>query len=120
MAHKSGRSIISLDAPVGDQETTWIEATPDTKAVDPETQTFSSQLSADVRAMLTALTPMESRIIRWRFGMDSDGLTLQEIADKFRLSRERIRQIEARALEKLKKRARATEYARDMSFRRTA
>jgi RNA polymerase sigma factor (sigma-70 family) len=121
LANRGGKAVVSLDAPVyADGETPWVENTPDTRVPDPEEKLFESRMSADVRAMLTALTPMESRIIRWRFGMDSDGLTLQEIADKFNLSRERIRQIEARALGKLRHRARAKEYASDMAFRRIA
>jgi RNA polymerase sigma factor (sigma-70 family) len=120
LANRGGKAVVSLDAPVyADGETPWVENTPDTRIPDPESKLFENRMSADVRALLTSLTPMESRIIRWRFGMDSDGLTLQEIADKFNLSRERIRQIEARALSKLRHRARAKEYADDL-FQRTA
>jgi RNA polymerase primary sigma factor len=50
--------------------------------------------------LLETLTPMEARILRWRFGLnDEDELTLKEIGDKYNLSRERIRQLQEQALE---------------------
>ncbi|HXX66087.1 MAG TPA: sigma factor-like helix-turn-helix DNA-binding protein [Polyangiaceae bacterium] len=50
------------------------------------------------------LTPIESRIIRWRFGLDDEEeLTLHEIGDKYHLSRERIRQLQKQALGKIRK-----------------
>jgi RNA polymerase primary sigma factor len=119
ISHRPGRNAMSLDAMAGDSDVPWVEMTPDTKMPDPETQLMESRMNADVRSMLTALTPIESRILRWRFGLDGDSQTLQEIADKFNLSRERIRQIESRALQKLKNRARASEHARDLFFRKT-
>jgi RNA polymerase sigma factor (sigma-70 family) len=118
--NRASRSTMSLDSNVGDTETTWIEATPDTKTPDPEVTLAESRMNSDVRSLLTALTPIESRILRWRFGLDGDSQTLQEIANTFNLSRERIRQIEARALGKLKHRARVMEYAKDLAFRETA
>jgi RNA polymerase sigma factor (sigma-70 family) len=120
MENRSGRHTVSLDATVGDSDVPWVEITPDTRHLDPETSAMKSRMNADIRSMLTVLTPIESRILRWRFGFDEDSQTLQEVAEKFDLSRERIRQIEARALQKLKQRARVLEHARDMAFRRTA
>ncbi len=98
-----GRSLVSLDAPINKEgdETPWVEHLPaDTD--DPFELLTESRLRDEIMSFLTLLTPYESRIIRWRFGFDGDALTLQEIADKFALSRERIRQIEARAIQKLK------------------
>ena len=58
-------------------------------------------------ACSTTLTPIESRIIRWRFGLDDeDELTLKEIGDKYNLSRERIRQLQEQALGKIRKQMR--------------
>ena len=58
----------------------------------------------EVRRLLGTLTPIESRIIRWRFGLDDeDELTLKEIGDKYNLSRERIRQLQEQALGKIRK-----------------
>ena len=118
LALTNKRSIMSFDSLIGDTDTPWIENTPDTQMPDPEDASATSQMSADVRALLTFLTPNESRIIRWRFGMDCNPQTLQEIAVKFGLTRERIRQIEAKALMKLRVRARAREYAGAM-FQKT-
>src|SRR5512135_2913792 len=101
MASRSSRSVQSLDATSGESDVPWVEMTPDTKLPDPEESLSETRMNADVRAMLTLLTPIESRILRWRFGLDGDSQTLQEIAEKFNLSRERIRQIEYRALQKL-------------------
>jgi len=118
LALTNKRSVMSFDSLIGDSDTPWVENTPDTQMPDPEDASSASQLSADVRALLTYLTPNESRIIRWRFGMDCNPQTLQEIAVKFGLTRERIRQIEAKALAKLRVRARAREYAGAM-FQKT-
>jgi RNA polymerase primary sigma factor len=60
----------------------------------------------EVRRLLTTLTPIESRIICWRFGLDGDELTLKEIGDKYNLSKERIRQLQEQALGKIRKQMR--------------
>ncbi|HQK18415.1 MAG TPA: sigma-70 family RNA polymerase sigma factor [Polyangiaceae bacterium] len=61
----------------------------------------------EVRRLLTTLSPIESRIIRWRFGLDDENeLTLKEIGDKYNLSRERIRQLQEQALTKIRKQMR--------------
>ena len=58
----------------------------------------------EVQRLLGTLTPIESRIIRWRFGLDNeDELTLKEIGDKYNLSRERIRQLQEQALAKIRR-----------------
>ena len=58
----------------------------------------------EVRRLLDTLTPMEARILRWRFGLDDeDELTLKEIGDKYNLSRERIRQLQEQALAKIRR-----------------
>jgi RNA polymerase primary sigma factor len=118
---RGGKAFISLDAPsFADGESPRVESTPDTNTVDPESQVTANQMAVDMKAILKHLSPVEERIIKWRFGIE-DGVdkTLQEIADQFGLSRERIRQIEAKALSKLRTRARAKEYAQDV-FRKTA
>jgi RNA polymerase primary sigma factor len=62
----------------------------------------------EVRRLLDTLTPMEARILRWRFGLDNeDELTLKEIGDKYNLSRERIRQLQEQALGKIASRRRS-------------
>jgi len=63
--------------------------------------------SQEVRRLLDTLSPMEARIIRWRFGLDDEEeLTLKEIGDKYNLSRERIRQLQEQALAKIRKQIR--------------
>jgi len=105
------RTMISLDAHIGDSDVTYLDALPDSDTPSPLEKVEHDRLTNDIREMLTALTPFESRIVRWRFGLDGEvPLTLQEIAEKFNLSRERIRQIESRALRKLKLKPQTREY----------
>ena len=57
----------------------------------------------EVERLLNTLTPIETRIIRWRFGLDDGNeLTLKEIGDKYGLSRERIRQLQEQAIRKMR------------------
>jgi RNA polymerase primary sigma factor len=72
--------------------------------LSPYENLVSQKWSDEVRRLLGTLTPIESRIIRWRFGLDDeDELTLKEIGDKYHLSRERIRQLQEQALGKIRK-----------------
>lgn len=101
------REPVSLDTPIGeDEDTTLGTLIEDRNAVQP----FDAAASADMRAAaaraLSGLTPREERVLRMRFGigMDRDH-TLEEVGQTFSVTRERIRQIEAKALQKLKKHA---------------
>jgi RNA polymerase primary sigma factor len=61
----------------------------------------------EVQRLLTKLSPIESNIIRWRFGLDNENeLTLKQIGDKYQLSRERIRQLQEQALGKMRRQMR--------------
>jgi RNA polymerase primary sigma factor len=95
----------SLDRPVGDEDgRKFIDFLQDDGALSPYDALASHKWNAEVRRLLTTLTPIESRIIRWRFGLDDeDELTLKEIGDKYNLSRERIRQLQEQALGKIRK-----------------
>jgi len=95
----------SLDRPVGDEDgRKFIDFLQDDGALSPYDALASQKWNAEVRRLLTTLTPIESRIIRWRFGLDDeDELTLKEIGDKYNLSRERIRQLQEQALGKIRK-----------------
>ncbi len=95
----------SLDRPVGDEDgRKFIDFLQDDGALSPYDSLASQKWNAEVRRLLTTLTPIESRIIRWRFGLDDeDELTLKEIGDKYNLSRERIRQLQEQALGKIRK-----------------
>ncbi|MBV9949534.1 MAG: sigma-70 family RNA polymerase sigma factor [Myxococcales bacterium] len=95
----------SLDRPVGDEDgRKFIDFLQDEGALSPYDALASQKWNAEVRRLLTTLTPIESRIIRWRFGLDDeDELTLKEIGDKYNLSRQRIRQLQEQALGKIRK-----------------
>jgi len=95
----------SLDRPVGDEDgRKFIDFLQDEQMQSPYESLISQKWGEEVRRLLGHLTPIESRIIRWRFGLnDEDELTLKEIGDKYNLSRERIRQLQEQALGKIRK-----------------
>jgi RNA polymerase primary sigma factor len=95
----------SLDRPVGDEDgRKFIDFLQDEVSLSPYENLVNQKWGEEVRRLLGTLTPIESRIIRWRFGLDDeDELTLKEIGDKYNLSRERIRQLQEQALGKIRK-----------------
>jgi RNA polymerase primary sigma factor len=95
----------SLDRPVGDEDgRKFIDFLQDEGGLSPYESLANLKWNSEVRRLLTTLTPIESRIIRWRFGLDDeDELTLKEIGDKYNLSRERIRQLQEQALGKIRR-----------------
>jgi len=95
----------SLDRPVGDEDgRKFIDFLQEENVPTPYDNIVSAKWTDEVRRLLQNLTPIESRIIRWRFGLDDeDELTLKEIGDKYNLSRERIRQLQEQALGKMRK-----------------
>jgi RNA polymerase primary sigma factor len=99
----------SLDLPIGEDGDATLGdliAAPDT--VDPQAAAEASALSGFVAEALEGLTPREQRILRMRFGLGGESdHTLEEVGKVFGVTRERIRQIEAKALEKLREPARA-------------
>ena len=103
----------SLDAPVGeDGDATLADLIKAPDAVDPHAAAEASALQRIVSEALADLTPREQRILRMRFGIGSTtDHTLEEIGKEFGVTRERIRQIEAKALEKLRHPARAHKLA---------
>ncbi|HEX9295659.1 MAG TPA: sigma-70 family RNA polymerase sigma factor [Polyangiaceae bacterium] len=98
----------SLDRPVGDEDgRRFIDFLQEENALSPYDSLANQKWADEVRRLLGTLTPIESRIIRWRFGLDDeDELTLKEIGDKYNLSRERIRQLQEQALGKIRKQMR--------------
>jgi RNA polymerase primary sigma factor len=98
----------SLDRPVGDEDgRRFIDFLQEENALSPYENLANQKWADEVRRLLGTLTPIESRIIRWRFGLDDeDELTLKEIGDKYNLSRERIRQLQEQALGKIRKQMR--------------
>ncbi len=98
----------SLDRPVGDEDgRRFIDFLVEDDSLSPYDDLASARWIAEVQRLLNTLTPIESRIIRWRFGLDNeDELTLKEIGDKYNLSRERIRQLQEQAIGKIRKQMR--------------
>jgi len=98
----------SLDRPVGDEDgRRFIDFLVGDDSLSPYDDLASARWVSEVQRLLSTLTPIESRIIRWRFGLDNeDELTLKEIGDKYNLSRERIRQLQEQAIGKIRKQMR--------------
>ncbi len=98
------QDILSLDAPVGSEEDTSLgDFIEDDKTLAPDEQTNMNLLKENLWEMLDFLTPRERKIIKMRFWLEWwDVHTLEEVGKEFGVTRERIRQIEAKTLEKLK------------------
>jgi RNA polymerase primary sigma factor len=101
---KISKEPVSLEKPVGDEDDSSLgDFIEDTKALAPLEQAIKSNLGEATTKILSTLTPREERVLRMRFGvgMNTDH-TLEEVGLQFSVTRERIRQIEAKALRKLK------------------
>ncbi|MGP1444360.1 MAG: sigma-70 family RNA polymerase sigma factor [Treponema sp.] len=100
----AARDPVSLDAPVFNDNSTasagdFIE---DTRYMQPESYALDIDLRENIDAMLALLTEREAEILRYRFGLNGyEQLSLKEVGNKFNLTKERIRQIEKKALEQL-------------------
>ncbi len=103
---KISQDIVSLEAPVGsdgDNSGKLGDFIEDDVTLSPAAQASRQLLKEDVHGLLESLTPREQKIIRMRFGLDDGiGHTLEEVGQEFGVTRERIRQIEAKALVKLR------------------
>ncbi len=95
----------SLDRPVNDEDgRKFIDFLEQENVPTPYEELVNQKWSEEVQRLLATLTPMEARILRWRFGLDNeDELTLKQIGDKYNLSRERIRQLQEQALSKIRR-----------------
>jgi len=93
----------SLETPVGDSETRFGDFIADDDAVSPLEMTVQANLNKEIKRVLGSLNPREAKILRMRFGIEEKrDYTLEELGRLFGITRERIRQIEAKALRKLK------------------
>ncbi len=95
---------LSLESPVGDEDgCELLDFIEDKNALPPDEQAILTNLTRQVRLALSTLSPREEKILRMRFGIGEDSdKTLEEVGRDFAVTRERIRQIEAKALQKLR------------------
>ena len=95
---------ISLETPIGEEEDSHLgEFIEDKSSVSPSEAAISISLQEQTESLLKTLTPREERVIKMRFGLeDGSEHTLEEVGQSFAVTRERIRQIEAKALRKLR------------------
>jgi len=101
---KIAKEPVSLETPIGDEEDSYLgDFIEDKEAIIPLDAAIQSNLRESTTRVLASLTPREERVLRMRFGigMNTDH-TLEEVGQQFSVTRERIRQIEAKALRKLK------------------
>src|SRR6187402_105254 len=101
---KIAKEPISMETPIGDDEDSHLgDFIEDTNVMSPIDATTNINLSETVRDVLAGLTPREAKVLRMRFGIDMNtDHTLEEVGKQFDVTRERIRQIEAKALRKLR------------------
>jgi RNA polymerase primary sigma factor len=101
---KIAKEPISMETPIGDDEDSHLgDFIEDTNVMSPIDNTTDINLMETVRDVLAGLTPREAKVLRMRFGIDMNtDHTLEEVGKQFDVTRERIRQIEAKALRKLR------------------
>jgi RNA polymerase primary sigma factor len=101
---KIAKEPISLDTPIGEEEDSYLgDFIEDKKVVAPSEAVVQLNLSEQTRRVLSTLTPREEKVLKMRFGIDEKAdHTLEEVGQNFDVTRERIRQIEAKALRKLR------------------
>jgi RNA polymerase sigma factor (sigma-70 family) len=100
---EASRQTISLDTPVGDGDVRMLDFVKDEETTSPEEVSIDRNTANRIRMILTTLTPREEKILRKRFGIGEERThTLEELGREFGVTRERIRQIEAKALTKLR------------------
>lgn len=100
---ETSKEPVSLETPIGDEESTLANFIENKKSPSPYENTRKKNISEKIKKFLATLSPREEKIIRMRFGLgEYEGYTLEEIGYMFKVSRERIRQIEKKALAKMK------------------
>ncbi len=103
------RGTVSLETPVGDEDgARLVDVLADGRAASPLSSVDAAEVARDAHRALSSLTPREERILRLRYGIGQrEARTLEEVGKQFSLTRERIRQIEAVALQKLRNQPRS-------------
>jgi len=106
---KIAKEPISLETPIGEEEDSYLgDFIEDKKVISPSEAVINVNLSEQTRKVLSTLTPREEKVLRMRFGIgEKSDHTLEEVGQDFFVTRERIRQIEAKALRKLRHPSRA-------------
>jgi RNA polymerase primary sigma factor len=106
---KIAKEPISLETPIGEEEDSHLgDFIEDKGVISPQEAVISANLSEQTRKVLSSLTPREEKVLRMRFGIgEKYDHTLEEVGQDFDVTRERIRQIEAKALRKLRHPSRA-------------
>ena len=101
---KVSQEPVSLDSPVGEEEDSHLgDFIEDQEAVVPADAASYILMQEQLEAVLHTLSEREQKVIRWRFGLvDGTPLTLEQVGEKFHVTRERIRQIESKTLSKLR------------------
>ncbi|MBU0479511.1 MAG: sigma-70 family RNA polymerase sigma factor, partial [Proteobacteria bacterium] len=100
---EASREPISLETPVGDDDSTLGDFLENQESISPYESVKNQELAERVTGILATLSPREEKIIRLRFGIgETAEYTLEEIGKRFNVSRERIRQIEKKALNRLR------------------
>jgi RNA polymerase primary sigma factor len=100
---ETAKDPVSLETPIGDEESTLGNFIENKKSPMPYERARKRDISEKIRKFLSTLSPREEKIIRMRFGLgEYEGYTLEEIGYMFKVSRERIRQIEKKALAKMR------------------
>ncbi len=104
MVLKIAKEPISLEAPVGEEEDSHLgDFIEDSDAIDPQGAALEANLAENTRKVLATLAPREEQVLKMRFGIgEKANHTLEEVGQDFDVTRERIRQIEAKALRKLR------------------
>ena len=101
---KIAQEPISLETPIGEEEDSHLgDFIPAEEASDPSDLASAALMKEQIRMILDTLTPREKRVLELRYGLeDGRSRTLEEVGKEFNVTRERIRQIEAKALRKLR------------------
>ncbi|OGI61421.1 RNA polymerase sigma factor RpoD [Candidatus Nomurabacteria bacterium RIFCSPHIGHO2_01_FULL_39_9] len=110
---KISQDVVSLEKPIGDDEdkSTFGEFIADTKILRPDQEISNRILRDQIKEVMTELTPKERRILEMRYGLvDGVAHTLEEVGAQFGVTRERIRQIEAKVHEKLRNNTKIVKY----------
>ncbi len=102
--YKIAQDPVSLETPIGEEEDSSLgDFIPDEQNMSPEDYTTNEMLKEEITGVLLTLTDREEKVVRLRFGLeDGKSRTLEEVGQMFGVTRERIRQIEAKAIRKLK------------------